>query len=75
VIEQLFEHLAPPRVVYVSCHAESLARELPRIVASGYRVTAIRPVDMFPHTPHVEVVTVLDREKSGPTRKGARHRW
>jgi hypothetical protein len=38
-------------------------------------VTAIRPVDMFPHTPHVEVVTVLDREKSGPTRKGARHRW
>jgi 23S rRNA (uracil1939-C5)-methyltransferase len=63
VIEMLFERLAPARVVYVSCHAESLARELPAIVAAGYRVAAVRPVDMFPHTPHVEVVVVLDRNR------------
>jgi 23S rRNA (uracil1939-C5)-methyltransferase len=70
VIDQVFGRLAPPRGVYVSCHAESLARELPRIVACGYGVTAVRPVDMFPHTPHVEVVAVLDRQKSGRGQKG-----
>lgn len=62
VIAQIFGRLAPRRAVYVSCHAPSLAAELPAILDHGYRVSAIRPVDMFPHTAHVEVVTVLDRQ-------------
>jgi 23S rRNA (uracil1939-C5)-methyltransferase len=70
VIDLVFGRLSPPRAVYVSCHAESLARELPRITASGYQVTAVRPVDMFPHTPHVEVVVVLDRQTSGSRKNG-----
>lgn len=61
VIDAVFTHLAPPRVVYVSCNPASLADELPAIVAAGYRVTSVHPVDMFPHTPHVEAVAVLDR--------------
>ena len=62
VIEAVFARLAPPRVVYVSCNPEALAGELPAIVAAGYRVTSVHPVDMFPHTPHVEVVAVFNRE-------------
>jgi 23S rRNA (uracil-5-)-methyltransferase RumA len=62
VIDAVFTRLAPPRVVYVSCNPAALAEELPAIVAAGYRVTSVRPVDMFPHTPHVEAVAVLDHE-------------
>lgn len=61
VLEHVFGRLAPPRAVYVSCHPASLARELPAILAHGYRISAVRPVDMFPHTAHVEAVTVLER--------------
>jgi 23S rRNA (uracil1939-C5)-methyltransferase len=51
---------APPRVLLVSCALESLARDLPRLHAS-YRVTAMRLCDLFPHTEHVETVTLLER--------------
>jgi len=61
VIGAVFTRLAPPRAVYVSCNPASLAGELPAIVTAGYRVSSVQPVDMFPHTPHVEAVVVLDR--------------
>lgn len=61
VLDIVFGGLAPRRAVYVSCEPASLARELPSIAAHGYGVSAIRPVDMFPHTDHVEVVAVLNR--------------
>jgi len=62
VIDAVFARLAPPRVVYVSCNPAALAEELPAIVAAGYRVRSVQPVDMFPHTPHVEAVAVFDRD-------------
>jgi len=65
VIDAVFGRLAPPRVVYVSCNPAALAEELPAIVAAGYRVRSVQPVDMFPHTPHVEAVAVFDRETGG----------
>ena len=61
VLDAVFRRLAPPRAIYVSCNPESLAAELPSILAAGYAVSAVQPVDMFPHTPHVEAVVVLDR--------------
>lgn len=61
VIEHVFGRLAPRRAVYVSCHPASLAREMPAIRGHGYHISTVRPVDMFPHTAHVEVVTVLER--------------
>jgi 23S rRNA (uracil1939-C5)-methyltransferase len=61
VVRQVFERLKPARGVLVSCSPEALARELPLAVAAGYRVLRLQPVDMFPHTPHVEAVAVLAR--------------
>ncbi|MGC4027660.1 MAG: 23S rRNA (uracil(1939)-C(5))-methyltransferase RlmD [Steroidobacteraceae bacterium] len=53
--------LAPRRLVYVSCHPGSLARDLAILVtAHGFRLRAAGIVDMFPHTSHVESVAVLD---------------
>ncbi|HEV7633115.1 MAG TPA: 23S rRNA (uracil(1939)-C(5))-methyltransferase RlmD [Steroidobacteraceae bacterium] len=53
--------LAPRRVVYVSCHPGSLARDLGELVHDhGYTLAAAGIVDMFPHTNHVESVAVLD---------------
>jgi len=57
--------LAAPRIVYVSCNPESAGRDLAALTAGGYRVRRIRPVDLFPHTPHVETVITLDRASGG----------
>jgi 23S rRNA (uracil1939-C5)-methyltransferase len=55
-------HLAPRRVVYISCHTGSLARDLGVLTHElGFRLRAAGVLDMFPHTTHVESVAVLDR--------------
>ncbi|MBR3844833.1 MAG: 23S rRNA (uracil(1939)-C(5))-methyltransferase RlmD [Clostridia bacterium] len=51
--------LSPKRVVYVSCNPETLARDLNYLTQGGYQVQSITPVDMFPHTAHVECVVEL----------------
>ncbi len=70
VIPAILAH-APRRVVYVSCNPKSAARDAARFAEGGYRPGPIRPVDLFPHTPHVECVLSLlpaavDGEKSLP---------
>ena len=55
--------LSPERVVYVSCNPQTLSRDLSFLTRKGYKVQKIQPVDMFPHTEHVEVVCCLSRKK------------
>ena len=57
--------MAPRRVVYVSCNPETLARDLALLTQKGYRVDRSTPVDMFPHTEHIEVVCALSRADAG----------
>jgi 23S rRNA (uracil1939-C5)-methyltransferase len=52
--------LAPPRIVYVSCDPPTLARDARRLLDAGYRLASLRAFDLFPNTPHVESVAVLD---------------
>jgi 23S rRNA (uracil1939-C5)-methyltransferase len=51
----------PKRLLHVACAAESLAKDLGELCANGYRVTAMRLCDLFPHTEHVELLTMLER--------------
>ncbi len=51
-----------PRIVYVSCNPTTLAGDVKRLRADyGYELRRVKPVDMFPHTPHVEAVSLLER--------------
>ena len=54
--------LAPKKIVYISCNPETLQRDLQFLVRAGYHVQEIQPVDMFPHTNHVETVCLLSRK-------------
>jgi 23S rRNA (uracil1939-C5)-methyltransferase len=51
---------APERIVYVSCNPATQARDL-SVMSDHYRITDVQPVDMFPHTHHVENVVRLVR--------------
>ncbi|HEU0195317.1 MAG TPA: 23S rRNA (uracil(1939)-C(5))-methyltransferase RlmD, partial [Gaiellales bacterium] len=54
--------LAPRRLVYVSCNPTTLAPNCAQLAGAGYRLDRVQPVDMFPHTPHIECVALLRRE-------------
>lgn len=53
--------ISPRRIVYISCNPATQARDLEVLGAGGYRLLRLSPVDMFPHTEHVETVAVLER--------------
>jgi 23S rRNA (uracil1939-C5)-methyltransferase len=57
--------LEAPKIVYVSCNPTTLAGNVKELAVSwGYRLERVRPVDMFPHTPHVESVSLLTRSET-----------
>ena len=59
VVKKVLE-IGAPRIVYVSCNPATLARDI-ALMKDAYRVAAVQPVDMFPHTFHIEAVARLDK--------------
>ncbi len=53
---------SPKRIVYVSCNPTTFAPNAAQLVEAGWRLVKVRPVDMFPQTPHIECVALLERE-------------
>jgi len=73
VVRRIVE-AAPKRVVYVSCNPTTLAPNAAQLVQAGYRLVRVRPVDMFPQTPHIECVALLETGPGGvanPDRDGS----
>lgn len=56
---------APSRIVYVSCNPTTLAPNAAQLVEAGYVLKKVRPVDMFPQTPHIECVALLEAGPDG----------
>jgi 23S rRNA (uracil1939-C5)-methyltransferase len=54
--------LAPRRVIYVSCDAATFARDTRRLIDAGYTLAHIEALDLFPNTPHVETIAILNRD-------------
>ncbi|HNH22186.1 MAG TPA: 23S rRNA (uracil-5-)-methyltransferase RumA, partial [Ferruginibacter sp.] len=61
LVQKLLD-IAAPRIVYVSCNTATQARDL-GLLSEKYRVEKIQPVDMFPHTHHIECVVLLERNE------------
>jgi 23S rRNA (uracil1939-C5)-methyltransferase len=63
VIEAI-ANLKIKKIVYISCNPSTLARDIKRFSEKGYSTTKIQPIDMFPHTEHVECVALISRAAS-----------
>ena len=53
--------LRPNRIVYISCNPDTLARDLEILIRGGYRAESAQPVDMFPHTNHIETIVSMSK--------------
>ena len=60
IVRRIIE-TAPKRIVYVSCNPTTLAPNAAQLVEAGFTLRRVRPVDMFPQTPHIECVALLER--------------
>jgi len=59
----LITKLNPGTLIYVSCNPATLARDLARLTGTGYSIERIAPFDLFPHTSHLETLTLLTRKR------------
>ncbi|MEA1866649.1 MAG: 23S rRNA (uracil(1939)-C(5))-methyltransferase RlmD, partial [Thermodesulfobacteriota bacterium] len=62
-------NLGASKIIYVSCNPSTQARDIEQLVAHGYKIEKIQPVDMFPHTWHIESVALLTKNPNSFERK------
>jgi 23S rRNA (uracil1939-C5)-methyltransferase len=65
IVRRLIECEAP-KIVYVSCNPTTLAPNATQLTEAGYRLKRVKPVDMFPQTPHIECVALFEKAADGP---------
>ena len=53
--------LSPSKIIYVSCNPSTQARDVKTFLEEGYKICDIQPIDMFPHTPHIECILTLKK--------------
>ena len=70
---QVILNAAPGRIVYVSCNPATQARDL-QLMDDYYKVGTVQPVDMFPHTPHVENVVLLEKRSDADIKQKLKER-
>jgi 23S rRNA (uracil1939-C5)-methyltransferase len=63
-IPALLHARSPVRIVYVSCNPAALARDVEQFGKLGYELKRVTPIDMFPHTGHIEAVAVLEPHRA-----------
>tara|TARA_S200000501_G_C20864284_1_gene761239 strand:+ start:2641 stop:4038 length:1398 start_codon:yes stop_codon:yes gene_type:complete len=59
-IRQIFEQ-SPQRIVYISCNPSTQVRDIKFLTEDSYKIKFVQPVDMFPHTPHIENIVTLEK--------------
>ena len=59
------DRMGPERIVYISCNPETQRRDLCLLAGRGWKARLLQPVDLFPHTEHVECVAVLAKIRGG----------
>ena len=65
VLKRLME-MAPEKILYISCNPATFSRDAKEFVESGYKLPQVQPVDMFPHTRHIELAAVFYKETANP---------
>jgi 23S rRNA (uracil1939-C5)-methyltransferase len=63
IVRRILE-VEPEKIVYVSCNPTTLAPNARQMADAGYALKVVQPVDMFPQTPHIEAVALLERSGS-----------
>mgnify|MGYP001181737395 FL=1 len=53
--------LSPAKIIYVSCNPSTQARDVKIFIENEYKISDIQPIDMFPHTPHIECIITLKK--------------
>jgi len=60
---EVLSKLGPSKIVYVSCNPRTQAKDVAFLLRNGYELEIVQPMDMLPHTPHVETIAVLNRKE------------
>ncbi len=61
-VRKMLAKIKPERIVYISCNPRTQADDIDYLIHSGYRLVVVQPVDMLPHTPHIETVALLEKD-------------